>query len=74
MSFVVNRTELAWIPMSDGTKLAAKLWIPELADKSTDKSVESEQYPAILGEKMNSVHVLRFTIVKLNGKDFLVNH
>ena len=50
MSYTVNRTPLAWIPMRDGTKLAAKLWIPELVDKSTDESAEGEKYPAILGE------------------------
>lgn len=58
--------------MSDGTKLAAKLWIPKLVDTSTDKSVESEKYPAILGERLKSI--LRFIIVKLNRKDFLVTH
>ena len=38
--------------MRDGTKLAAKLWIPELVEKSNDKAIdaECEKYPAILGE------------------------
>ena len=38
--------------MRDGTQLAAKLWIPELAEKSVDKAAdtECERYPAILGE------------------------
>jgi len=46
----VNKTPLAWIPMRDGTKLAAKLWIPGVADNSIIKSVEGEKYPAILGK------------------------
>ena len=37
--------------MRDGTKLAAKLWIPELVEKSAS-SVEEEKYPAILGEDL----------------------
>lgn len=52
MSYTVTRTPLAWIPMRDGIKLAARLWIPELADNSTDKSVEGETFPAILGENL----------------------
>lgn len=38
--------------MRDGTQLAAKLWIPELVEKSADKATdaECEKYPAILGE------------------------
>ena len=38
--------------MHDGTKLAAKLWIPESVEKSNDKATdaECEKYPAILGE------------------------
>ncbi|KAL9954970.1 hypothetical protein ACROYT_G042561 [Oculina patagonica] len=34
--------------MRDGTRLAAKLWIPELADKTTDESAGGGKYPAIL--------------------------
>ncbi|KAL9954974.1 hypothetical protein ACROYT_G042565 [Oculina patagonica] len=34
--------------MRDGTKLAAKLWIPELVNNRTDKSPEGAKYPAIL--------------------------
>jgi len=48
MLYTVNKTPLAWIPMRDGTKLAAKLWIPGVADNSIIKSVEGEKYPAIL--------------------------
>ena len=38
--------------MCDGTKLAAKLWIPESVEKSNDKATDAEyeKYPAILGE------------------------
>ena len=38
--------------MRDGTKLAAKLWIPELVEKSNDKATdaECEKYPGILGK------------------------
>ena len=38
--------------MCDGTKLAAKLWIPESVEKSNEKAAdaECEKYPAILGE------------------------
>ena len=38
--------------MCDGTKLAAKLWVPESVEKSNDKAsdAEYEKYPAILGE------------------------
>ena len=51
MLYAVNRTPLVWIPMRDGMQLAAKLWIPELVDKSVDgKSTKGEKYPAILGE------------------------
>ena len=52
MSYAVNRIPLVWIPMCDGTKLAAKLWIPESVEKSNDKATdaECEKYPAILGE------------------------
>ena len=50
MSYTVTQTPLAWIPMRDGTKLAAKLWIPEMVDKSAGKSGGGEKYPAILGE------------------------
>ena len=50
MLYTVNKTPLAWIPMRDGTKLAAKLWIPGVADNSIIKSVEGEKYPAILGK------------------------
>jgi len=52
MLLAVNRIPLVWIPMSDGTKLAAKLWIPELFEKSNEKATdaECEKYPAILGE------------------------
>ena len=49
MPYTVVRTPLAWIPMRDGIKLAARLWMPELDDNSTDRS-EEEQFPAILGE------------------------
>ena len=52
MLYTVNKTPLAWIPMRDGTKLAAKLWIPGVADYSTVKSVEGEKYPAILGKNV----------------------
>ncbi|KAJ7365334.1 hypothetical protein OS493_005438 [Desmophyllum pertusum] len=48
MLYTVNRKPLVWIPMRDGIKLAAKLWVPELVDKTTDKSAEGEKYPAIL--------------------------
>ena len=52
MSYAVNRIPLVWIPMCDGTKLAAKLWIPESVEKSNEKAAdaECEKYPAILGE------------------------
>lgn len=51
MLYGVNRKPLVWIPVRDGTQLAAKLWIPELVEKSADvKSTEGEKYPAILGE------------------------
>ena len=36
--------------MRDGIRLAAKLWIPELEDKTLDTSVKAEKYPAILGK------------------------
>ena len=36
--------------MRDGTKLAGKLWIPELVD--AEKSADDEKYPAILGENL----------------------
>ena len=38
--------------MCDGTKLAAKLWIPESVEKSKNKATdaECEKYHAILGE------------------------
>ena len=52
MSYAVTRTQLAWIPMRDGTKLAARLWIPGLDDNSTDRSEEDEKFPAILGENL----------------------
>lgn len=50
MPYTVARTPLAWIPMRDGTKLAARLWIPEFDDNSTDRPEEEEKFPAILGE------------------------
>jgi len=52
MLLAVNRIPLVWIQMRDGTKLAAKLWIPEVVEKSNDKATdaECEKYPAILGE------------------------
>ena len=51
MLYTVNRTPLVWIPMRDGTKLAAKLWIPgALVDKSTAVAEEVEKFPAILGK------------------------
>ena len=50
MLHAVNQIPLVWIPMRDGTKLAAKLWIPELVDKSTENPAGGEKYPAILGE------------------------
>ena len=54
MLYTVNRKPLVWIPMRDGIKLAAKLWVPELVEKTTDKSEEGEKYPAILGKKLYS--------------------
>lgn len=51
MLYTVNRTPLVWIPVRDGTKLAAKLWIPgDLDDKSTVAANEVTKYPAILGK------------------------
>ena len=50
MSYSVHRIPTAWIPMRDGIRLAAKLWIPELEDKTSDTSAEAEKYPAILGK------------------------
>ena len=50
MTYTVNRKLLTWIELRDGTKLAGKLWIPELVD--ADKSAEGEKYPAILGENL----------------------
>lgn len=50
MPYTVVRTPLAWIPMRDGIKLAARLWMPELDDNSTDRLEEEEKFPAILGE------------------------
>ena len=50
MSYSVHRIPTAWIPMRDGIRLAAKLWIPELEDKTSGASAEAEKYPAILGK------------------------
>ena len=50
MPYTVVRTPLAWIPMRDGIKLAARLWMPELDDNSTDRLEEEEKFPVILGE------------------------
>ena len=52
MPYTVARTPLAWIPMRDGTKLAARIWMPELDDNSTNRSEEGEKFPAILGENL----------------------
>ena len=50
MAYTVNRTLLTWIQLRDGTKLAGKLWMPELVNN--DKCAEDETYPAILGENL----------------------
>lgn len=56
MLYTVNRTPLVWIPVRDGTKLTAKLWIPgDLVDKSTVTANEVTKYPAILGKNQNSL-------------------
>ena len=49
MFYTVKRIPLEWIPMQDGTKLTAKLWIPEPINK-TDLPAEEGKYPAVLGE------------------------
>ena len=46
MMYTVNKTPLVWIPMRDGIKLAAKLWMPV-------KSEKDEKFPAILGITLN---------------------
>ncbi|MFO7789992.1 MAG: hypothetical protein R6V32_05415 [Bacteroidales bacterium] len=38
-------TENVWIPMSDGTKLAAKIWLPEKADEQTPVAAILEYIP-----------------------------
>ena len=52
MPYTVARTPLIWIPMRDGIKLAARLWMPESIGNSTDGSDEDEKFPAILGEDL----------------------
>lgn len=51
--YTVNRKLLTWIQLRDGTKLAGKLWMPELVNN--DKCAEDETYPAILGENLYPV-------------------
>ena len=51
--YTVNKTPLVWIPMRDGTKLAAKLWMPGMITKNAVKSEEDEKFPAILGTTWN---------------------
>lgn len=48
--YTVDKTPLVWIPVRDGTKLAAKLWMPRMTAKNAVKSEETEKFPAILGE------------------------
>ena len=48
--YSVNKIPLVWIPVSDGTKLAATLWIPKPKEDETAK-VENK-FPAILGNEL----------------------
>lgn len=46
MAYTVKEVPLVWIPVFDGTRLAATLWLPSKEGKITD--IE-ETFPAILG-------------------------
>ena len=56
--YSVNKIPLVWIPVSDGTKPAATLWIPKPKEDETAKI--EKKFPAILG---NELIILRLVLI-----------
>ena len=47
MSYTVKEIPLVWIPVADGLRLAATMWLPSKKDDSPESM---ETFPAILGK------------------------